>query len=78
MCARSIKRVASAVGEGATTVHLIHEYLSGADQERQLPPAAGARSVSAGDAPNRDCSQLGRLLWRDSWVGRGGSEGEDR
>ena len=24
---RSIKRVASAVGEGATAIHLVHEYL---------------------------------------------------
>jgi thioredoxin reductase (NADPH) len=26
---RSVKRVAAAVGEGATTVHLIHAYLAG-------------------------------------------------
>ena len=28
---RSVKRVASAVGEGATAVHLVHEYLTGED-----------------------------------------------
>ncbi len=42
--ARSIKRVASAVGEGSMAVSLIHEYLAdsmsgaGADRARELRP----------------------------------------
>jgi thioredoxin reductase (NADPH) len=35
---RSIKRVASAIGEGATAVRLVHEYLSG-EQPDESPPA---------------------------------------
>ena len=36
---RSIKRVASAVGDGATAVRLVHEYL-GAEDEDELPVAS--------------------------------------
>ena len=28
--ARSVKRVAAAAGEGATAIHLVHQYLAGA------------------------------------------------
>jgi thioredoxin reductase (NADPH) len=39
---RSVKRVASAVGEGATAVHLIHEYLTErADLAADLAPSQG-------------------------------------
>jgi thioredoxin reductase (NADPH) len=41
---RSVKRVAAAAGEGATAIHLVHEYLA------QSPPAAGSpgRSTTRG------------------------------
>jgi thioredoxin reductase (NADPH) len=33
----SVKRVASAVGEGSIAIHQVHEYLALAPAERQVP-----------------------------------------
>ena len=41
---RSIKRVASAVGDGATVVRLVHEYLDTEDEdELSVAPAGSIR-----------------------------------
>jgi thioredoxin reductase (NADPH) len=49
----SIKRVASAVGEGATAVRLVHEYLAGDDRGRSASPPTGC-------APRSDVAPGGR------------------
>jgi thioredoxin reductase (NADPH) len=40
----SVKRVASAVGEGAVAVQLVHEYLSSGEAAREAPPLREERS----------------------------------
>jgi thioredoxin reductase (NADPH) len=47
---RSIKRVASAVGDGATAIRMIHEYLAA---EFAGPPVRinGARAAASAAAP---------------------------
>ena len=47
----SIKRVASAVGEGATAVRLVHEYLS-ADRGSKSPPPRRRRATASDGAPH--------------------------
>jgi hypothetical protein len=42
---RSIKRVASAVGDGATAVRLVHEYLDPEPADEPYEPAAEPQSV---------------------------------
>ena len=46
---RSIKRVASAVGDGATAVRLVHEYL--APSTPTSPPTSLSRSATSGTRP---------------------------
>src|SRR4029079_17304593 len=50
--ARSIKRVASAVGEGSMAVSLIHQYLVDAGPARRPPPTCG-RSTSSRTSTTR-------------------------
>jgi thioredoxin reductase (NADPH) len=47
----SIKRVASAVGEGATAIRLVHDYLAALDRSTSLPP--GTRLGPAADVTPR-------------------------
>ena len=41
----SVKRVASAVGEGSIAVQMVHEYLSSAPQERSGMSASDSESI---------------------------------
>jgi hypothetical protein len=53
---RSIKRVASAVGDGATAVRMAHEYLAAgyARDERRYLPTLQVREFAAAE-PGPDC-----------------------
>ena len=69
--ARSIKRVASAVGEGSMAVSLIHEYLSRASVvSEQTSPAAAPQSAAARAAARRRASRHARRAARDRPVRR--------
>jgi thioredoxin reductase (NADPH) len=46
----SVKRVASAVGEGATAVQLVHEYLASREASAEPAPVRDARAGAAGAA----------------------------
>jgi thioredoxin reductase (NADPH) len=54
---RSIKRVASAVGDGATVVRLVHEYLTAGHPDADLLPAGGLSVTVQGliRPPTRPC-----------------------
>ena len=54
----SIKRVASAVGEGATAVRLVHDYLAGDDRGRSPSPRTGCAPISNGAGRGHGSSLL--------------------
>ena len=51
----SMKRVASAVGEGAMAVHLVHRYLATDADARRGPPAAGPASTGSTTSGSASC-----------------------